>query len=306
MVLEESYIPPSETGPLSEVLEVNLDQEGFFQEESIYNQPIFSNRVGVWVVGPAKGPISCQEGVEEARAAALGVHQLLGESKKYIPESRIVLDSKKCTICLTCYRLCPHRAISYQNRRPIFSELACKVCGICAAECPMDAIQIHDFSDKGLKAQIADDISGTLPPSGDDPLLVAFCCQNSALEAANLASRRGLTLPGGLKLIGVPCAGKIDPDYLLTAFRAGADGVMVLGCHHEGCKSLNGSDLAGWRVEFIKELLADAGLDDERLFFGSLAPCAGSEFAKLAMDRENLIRDLGESPVRRALNRQAF
>ena len=306
VVLEESYMPPPETRPLSKILEVNLDRNGFFQEENIYNRPIFSNRVGVWIVGPAKGPISCQEGVEEARAAALGAHQLLSEGRKYVPENRIALDSKKCTICLTCYRLCPHRAISYQNRRPIFSELSCKVCGICAAECPMDAIQIHDFSDKRLKAQIIDDISGAPPPVGGAPLLVAFCCQNSALEAANLASHRGLALPGGLKLISVPCAGKIDPDYLLTAFRAGADGVMVLGCHHEGCKSFKGSDLAEWRVEFIKGSLAESGLDEERLFFGSLAPCAGSEFAKIAMEMENFIRDLGESPVRRALSRKSL
>ena len=305
VVLEESYVPPSETKLLAEILEINLDPNGFFQGENIYNQPIFSNRVGVWIVGPAKGPISCQEGVEEARASALGVHQLLGEGKKCIAENRITLDSKKCTICLTCYRLCPHHAISYQNRRPVFSDLACRVCGICAAECPMDAIQVHGFTDKQLKSQIYD-MSGPQPSVGSAPLLVAFCCRNSAFEAANLASHRRLTLPGGLKLIRVPCAGKIDPDYLLTAFRAGADGVMVLGCHHEGCKSLKGSDLAEWRVEFIKGSLAESGLEAERLFFGSLAPSAGSEFVKIAMEMENVIRDLGERPVRKALSRKSL
>ena len=294
LVLEESYKPSPETAPLAEKLGITLDQEGFFQGENIHNQPIYTNRIGVWVVGSAKGPVSLEEGMEEAGAAALDVHRFLAEGKRVIAENRISLDRKKCTICLTCYRLCPHGAISYLDRRPVFSDLACMACGICAAECPMDAIQIYNFSDQQLKLLIQD-MTGEKSGVGEayTPVLVAFCCQNSAFEAADLAALRGFKLPEGLKLIKVPCAGRIDTDYLLTAFRTGADGVMVLGCHHESCKSMKGSDLAEWRVEAIRESLEESGLEKERLFFGSLAPGMSSEFVKIAKEMEETVRGLG-------------
>ena len=61
--------------------------------------------------------------------------------------------------------------------------------------------------------------------------IIAFCCQNSALEAAKLAEQRKLKIPEGLVLIESPCAGKVDPDYILRSVIEGADGVMVMGCH---------------------------------------------------------------------------
>ena len=297
VVLEESYRPSPETDILAERLGVHLDPQGFFQGENIRNQPIASNRVGILVVGPAKGPVSYEEGLADAKAAALTIHNLLDKGKQVVAENRIVLDKKKCTICLTCYRLCPHRAISYLDRRPVFSDLACQVCGICAAECPMDAIQIHGFTDRQIKTAIGDISQEEALGADGAPSIIAFCCQNSAVEAADLAAKRGLSLPSSLKILKVPCAGRIDMDYLLTAFRAGADGVMVLGCHHGSCKSVQGSDLAEYRVKSIKEALEEAGIEGDRLFFGGLAPGSSAEFVKMAQAMEETVRNLGNSPI---------
>jgi coenzyme F420-reducing hydrogenase delta subunit/Pyruvate/2-oxoacid:ferredoxin oxidoreductase delta subunit len=300
VVLEESYRPGPEIAVLSEKLGIETDRQGFFQGENIYNQPVQTNREGILAVGNARGPVCLEQALEETRAAVLIVHRLLGKGKRQVVENRIWLDTKKCTICLTCYRLCPHNAISPMNRRPVFDDLACKLCGICAAECPMDAIQIHGFTDQQISSQIKD-AEGLKDPERDSPppAIMAFCCRNSALEAAELAVFRDLHIPEGLVLIRVPCAGRVDAHDLIGAFRAGADGVMVLGCHPESCKSVRGNDLACWRVETIKEALAEAGLEQERLSYGSLAPGMSTEFVRLAQDMEARLLLLGKSPLRR-------
>ncbi|MCP4668059.1 MAG: hydrogenase iron-sulfur subunit, partial [Deltaproteobacteria bacterium] len=289
LVLEEAYRPAKETAHLGHILGIHLDGHGFFQGDNVYNLPIFTNRTGIWVAGSARGPLSLEEGLQEAKATALEVSKLLGEGKQRAAENRVQLDPRKCAICLTCYRLCPHRAVSYVNRRPAFSDLACRACGICAAECPMDAIQMHAYTDDFLKSQIRD--------LNQTPSILAFCCQNSAHEAAHLAALSGVALPATMKLIKVPCAGKVDGDYILSAFRSGADGVMVLACHHESCKSIHGSHMAQWRVEALHAALEESGLEKERLLFGTLAPGMMSDFVKMSQEMEKRVQARGASAI---------
>ncbi|MFH1489258.1 MAG: hydrogenase iron-sulfur subunit [Pseudomonadota bacterium] len=298
VILEETVRPSPDVASIAERLNIHLDENGFFQCENIYNLPIYTNRVGIWAVGPARGTVALGEGIEEAKAAALDVHRLLEQGRECVAEKQILLDTKRCTICLTCYRLCPHSAITYLNRRPVFSPLACKLCGICAAECPMDAIQLHDWPDQRMEEQLMEMMKAEPVKGGEGvPVIFAFCCRNSALEAARLAHLRGLPLPGGLRLLEIPCAGRIDPDHLLKAFRVGADGVMVLGCHRDSCKSFNGNELAESRVESMKAYLSDAGLEEERLYFGNLAPGMSMEFVKMAGEMEEILMNLGRSPL---------
>jgi coenzyme F420-reducing hydrogenase delta subunit/Pyruvate/2-oxoacid:ferredoxin oxidoreductase delta subunit len=305
LVLEEAYRPPEGTARLAGILGVRLDSYGFFQGDQVYNQPIFTNRAGVWVVGSAKGPVSGEEGVAESKAAALEVFKLLAKGEQWIVEDRLKLDRKKCAICLTCYRVCPHRAISHLNRRPVFSDLACTGCGICTEECPMEAIQLSGFGRENLRSQIFDSIAASGGGQAKQSFqIVAFCCQNSAFEAANLASLNKVSLPSGTKLIQVPCAGKVDAGCLLNAFRAGADGVMVLACHHDSCRSVEGSRVAECRVEDTKRMIREAGMEKERLVFGTLAPTLALDFARMVREMEQTLRVLGESPIGASRRRQ--
>jgi len=293
LVLEEKYSPPEETSYLAAMMGIQLGPDGFFQGDHVYNRPIFTNRTGIWVVGCAKGPGSVEEGVEEAMAVSLEVSNLLGEGKKRVGEDRVQLDRRKCSLCLTCYRLCPHRAISYLNRRPVFHDLACTGCGICAAECPMEAIQLYHSPDEELKWRLQrEDPAPTEADRGRPLRIIAFVCENSALQSARFAALLGLARPSGLRIVEVPCAGSVDMDLLVTAFRSGADGVMVLACHQESCKSVEGSELARWRVLTVQEKLEEIGLEKKRLFFGTLAPGAPFDFAKMVREMEKTLGDL--------------
>jgi quinone-modifying oxidoreductase, subunit QmoB len=306
IVIEEAAQPPAHAPELAKTLEILSDRRGFFQGDHVYNLPIYTNRTGILAVGPARGPISLAEGFQEAREAALHLYELLGAGRVSAALDRVRLDRKKCAICLTCYRVCPHRAISVVNRRPVFSDLACKVCGMCAAECPMDALQLYNYHDGRFQAELQARASQPTPAAdAEAPLIVVFGCRNSAQEAARLAALRKLPLPAGLQLLEVPCAGKVDLDYVMTAFREGADGVMVLACHPESCKSFQGSPRAQERVALWQEYLAEAGLEPERLVFGTLAPGMSREFARMAQEMAAKLTELGASPLRQGLQKSA-
>jgi coenzyme F420-reducing hydrogenase delta subunit/ferredoxin len=247
------------------------------------------------VVDSAKGPASLEEGMEEAKAAAMDIHQFLGKGGPVAADKRLLFDEAKCGKCLTCYRSCPHLAISYYEVKPVFHELACKACGICAAACPMDAIQIAHFTDNEIIWEIENAVQNRPGHNkGDNVSLVAFCCENSAFDSARMASLYGLPLPNGLEIVKVPCAGRVDQHYLLKALESGADGVMIIGCHDESCSSVRGNRLAKKRIEIIAEALGEVGLEKERLFFESCAPGMGWEFSRIATKAEHVIRELGK------------
>jgi coenzyme F420-reducing hydrogenase delta subunit len=75
-------------------------------------------------------------------------------------------------------------------------------------------------------------------------------------------------LPEGLQLIKVPCAGKIDIHYILDALVEGADGVLVLACHHGNCKSEAGNTYAQWRINDAYQKLEQAGIYDACIKYG--------------------------------------
>jgi coenzyme F420-reducing hydrogenase delta subunit/Pyruvate/2-oxoacid:ferredoxin oxidoreductase delta subunit len=282
LILEDVFVPWSGGSALASALGIGLDRAGFFQGDCVHEFPIFTNRTGVFVIGSAKGPISEEKALEEAEAASLEAARLLLETSGTISE-KIELDRKKCTICLTCYRLCPHRAISYLNRRPVFYPIACKGCGICAAECPMDAIQLIGSRDLEIKGRIKEAL-------GAGASMLVFACRRSGMEAAS-----GLEEPrsgaSGITLVEVPCAGRLDPDLLFTAFRYGALGVMVLACHHGSCRSVEGSLFAEGRASLVKRELREMGVREERLFFGTIAPMETKAFSRIVREFEEGLKE---------------
>ena len=92
------------------------------------------------------------------------------------------------------------------------------------------------------------------------PKIVAFCCNYCAYAAADLAGVSRMQYPTNVRIIRVPCSGKVDITYILRAFESGADGVVVAGCLKGGCHFVEGNLHAETRVKFTKELLEAVGL----------------------------------------------
>jgi len=224
---------------------------------------------------------------------AVEVKDLLGDGKISVPKTKAVVNEDKCVICLTCYRCCPHGAIYWGDKKAIISPVACQGCGICASECPMDAIQVGGFNDEEIIEKVKTGVAGNGTPS-----ILAFCCQNSGFEAGEMADMFQMKLPEGLRMIKVPCAGKIDLDYIFNAFVSGADGVVVMACHPGNCKSENGNTFAQWRVNDAYRMMEEAGLEKDRLRFAGIASNMGSDFSHIVVDMEQKINELGLSPLK--------
>ncbi len=294
IVVEEAIRPDPQAYDLQHVLRIDTDPENFFQSDNVHCLPVQSNREGIYVIGSARLPSNLAQGWADAHNAALAVRDLLGEGKKTVLKEKAKIHRGKCTICLTCFRMCPHGAIYWDNRA-VISPVACQGCGICASECPMDAIQLVEYTDDQMEAQIF----AATEQQIDTPRIIAFLCQNSAYEAAEMARLFGDALPQGLQMIKVPCAGKVDVDYILTAFQAGADGVLVLACHKDNCKSLRGNTFADWRVEDTRRMLEEVGLEKERLQFATIASNMPVEFARIIREMEEEIEALGPSRIKK-------
>ena len=293
LVVEEAIRSHPQASDVAQVLGIDRDAEGFLQPDNVHFFPTRSNREGIYVVGPARLPSSLAEGWKDAQNAVLEVRQLLGKGKRVVPGEKAKIHRGKCTICLTCFRVCPHGAIYWDNRA-VISPVACQGCGICASECPMDAIQLLDFRDDQIEEQILQ-VSTT---SVEGPQMIAFCCQNSAYEAAQMARVVGGSLPKGLQIVKVPCAGKVDVDYILTAFKAGVDGVLVLACHRDNCKSQQGNTFAEWRVEHAGKMLEESGLESKRLHFATIASNMPMEFVRITKEMEDKLNQLGPSRIK--------
>jgi coenzyme F420-reducing hydrogenase delta subunit len=131
-----------------------------------------------------------------------------------------------------------------------------------------------------------------------EPLMLAFCCHYCAYAAADLAGSMRLQYPSNVSVLRLPCTGKIEVDYILTAFERGVDGVIVAGCLEGGCHFLEGNLRARRRVERAKELLAEIGLEPERLEMFNLSSAEGIRFAEIVTTMNQRLQKLGKSPLR--------
>ena len=130
-----------------------------------------SNRRGIFVAGGCRFPQEVSESLIEARAAAQEVVALLSKGSYTYDLAVAEVDPKKCAVCYTCPRLCPHSAITVEKyaERNVYTppgakedamgrgqgrSAACYGCGICVAECPAKAITLHHLTDEQIYAQM--------------------------------------------------------------------------------------------------------------------------------------------------------
>ena len=107
-----------------------------------------------------------------------------------------------------------------------------------------------------------------------------------------------MTYPTNVKIIRVPCTGKVDILHVLRAFEKGADGVYAVGCMEGDCHFTSGNFRARKRIEQAKELLDTVGVGGERVEMFNLASSEGPLFAKYANEFCEKIAGLGPNPIK--------
>jgi F420-non-reducing hydrogenase iron-sulfur subunit len=132
-----------------------------------------------------------------------------------------------------------------------------------------------------------------------EPEIIVFACHYCAYAAADLAGSMRLQYPTNIRMIKLPCTGKLEVIHLLKAIEAGADGVYAAGCLEGECHYLKGNLWARKRVNHVKELLTEVGIEPERVEMFNMSSAMGAKFAEVATEFTQRIKELGPNPVKR-------
>ncbi|MEM0010907.1 MAG: hydrogenase iron-sulfur subunit [Candidatus Bathyarchaeia archaeon] len=133
-----------------------------------------------------------------------------------------------------------------------------------------------------------------------EPVIVGFLCNWCSYAGADLAGVSRIQYPPNIRVIRVMCSGRVDPVFILEAFKNGADGVLVAGCHlPSDCHYLAGNFKALRRVILLKRVLKEFGIEPERLWLEWISASEGDKFAKVVSEMVKEIKKLGPNPLKR-------
>ena len=173
------------------------------------------------------------------------------------------VEERLCRGCGDCIDACPYDAIRLLSTvngdsvARVFPE-ACKGCGSCAAICPTGAMVADHYEHESILTAIREHMALDVPRGELRVLLLA--CNWCFPQPANLQAQ----LPPGGRLLDNLCSGRLHPAFVLEAFEAGADGVMVAACAEGECHYRTGNQVMMGQVARLQGILGLMGMDPAR------------------------------------------
>lgn len=129
-----------------------------------------------------------------------------------------------------------------------------------------------------------------------EPKIVAFTCNWCSYAGADLAGTSRVQYETNMRLIRVMCSGRVELSFILEALERGADGVCVLGCHFGDCHYITGNYEAARRMELLRKLFKEAGLDERRIMIDWVSAAEGERFGSVVNGFTQQIREMGPLP----------
>jgi coenzyme F420-reducing hydrogenase delta subunit len=131
------------------------------------------------------------------------------------------------------------------------------------------------------------------PKKAWEPKIVAFLCNWCSYAGADLAGVSRIQYPPNVRVIRVPCSGRINPAFLLRALQNGADAVLVSGCHPGDCHYISGNLVARRKFALVRALLQYVGIEPQRVQFTWVSASEGGRFAAIIEKVVEQVRKLG-------------
>jgi len=247
---------------LSRSLRIIPSEEGYLQTENVYLAPTLTGRRGVYAIGGARSPNGLAGFRDEVEFTLEEIETLKNNLKPLVEEDREV-DDRKCILCYTCYRVCPHAALEESTEEDSMEVLkeACWGCNACISHCPAGAISIsqeeEDELSRGLKV---------------------FMCENSAETARKKMPQENLE---GFISREIPCSCSVKKEDIYNWLQGPEDRVLILGCFEESCKHLEGDQRGQRIVDEVNETLSSLDLGEDRVRFERLSPPMEKDLAEL-------------------------
>jgi len=126
-----------------------------------------------------------------------------------------------------------------------------------------------------------------------EPKIVGFLCNWCSYTGADLAGVSRIKSAPNVRIIRTMCSGRVDPTFVIRAFRLGADGVVVMGCHPGDCHYQEGNYKTMRRIPFLKRLVRQFGIDPRRLRLEWVSASEGDRFAFVVNEFTEEVRSLG-------------
>ncbi len=136
----------------------------------------------------------------------------------------------------------------------------------------------------------------------NEPKIVSFLCNWCSYTGADLAGTSRMKYAPNIRIIRVMCSGRVEPTFVLKAFREGADGVLICGCHPGDCHYHEGNYKCLRRYKLLKKYIIQMGIDEKRLRLEWVSASEGKQFAELANEMTETMRDLGPANIKDKLD----
>lgn len=286
---------------LARTLTVPVDTHGFFLESHPKLKPIDTPTEGIYLAGSAQGPKDIPQCVSQASGAAGRAARVLTHDTWEIDPIVAYVYPDRCVNsrggeCEYCAEACPYGAIINRpgsNEPTQIIPAKCHGCGTCVAECPHGAITQFHFTDGQILAQIH-----SLLADKPEEKVLAFTCRWCSGMGADNAGVSHLQYPANTRNIMVMCAGRVDTDFVMEAFRLGAGAVVVSGCHLQDCHYIEGRQHAGVRMDILADRLNVLGVSPGRFRLESVSATEGGKWAQIMRETSGRIEELGVDRIK--------
>ncbi len=254
--------PAPELEKLAQVLRIIPGEEGYLQAENVYLAPTLTGRRGIYAVGGARSPNGLAGFEEEIKYTLEEIEAFKFNLEPLVEEDREV-DDRKCILCYTCYRVCPHAALEENKEKDSMEILkdACWGCNGCISHCPAGAISLGGEEEEERKWG-----------------LQVLMCENSAETARKKMPRENMD---GFISREIPCSCSIKKEEIYGSLQEPEDRILILGCFEESCKHLEGDQRGQRIVDEVNETLASLDLGEDRVRFERLSPPMEQDLANL-------------------------
>ena len=135
-----------------------------------------------------------------------------------------------------------------------------------------------------------------------NPKIVAFLCNWCSYTGADLAGTSRMEYKANVRAIRVMCSGRIEPTFVLSAFKKGADGVLICGCHPGDCHYQEGNYRCLRRYTLLQKYIEQMGMETQRLRLEWISASEGKQFAELVNSFTETNKSLGPCKIREVIN----
>jgi len=205
------------------------------------------------------------------------------------PLETVSVDESLCSGCAICVMSCPYGAPHLINKEvngemDRFSEVdanLCMGCGVCVAACPMGAIARPGVANADILPQVK------IKSKKDVPSLVVFICDWSLRSVEDEALLE--SYPTNVRVIHIPCSGRIDPQLALYALSSGIDGVLVFGCQPGECHYKRGTYVSECKISLLDKMLGQMEVNEGRVRFVRIGT---QDWGRVRNEIDQMLKDL--------------